>query len=262
MKNNNFIKYLLLLGKEWVLWLFVIGDIGGIIADSSSDKLTMPWQLFVGIALMGFIIAGYRVYSGLLKNIPLKYIPQTPKIQFSLIEGSNYLYSVIEKGKKDESDNIDRRCYMDIKDGKLPKCRLVINARIENISDISMNLLSIDGKIDIRVPYDFMLPDLLTVDGEKIKFPVEIPPNSIFKYKYQHSLFPSNLTEAQIAVRTSQIRTVNKNYPFVTLFEISYGNNETMVTKKEFDISLRPLCDILYEYWHENENDGIIKLLA
>jgi len=57
MKNirHQLWTYLTLLFKKWVLWLFVVFSLIGLIADIVFPKLSLPLLLYGGLGLIGLL---------------------------------------------------------------------------------------------------------------------------------------------------------------------------------------------------------------
>ncbi len=102
-----------------------------------------------------------------------------------------------------------------------------------------------------------MLPEI-HVENKQIQFPISVNPKSSFEFQYVSSMHPGNLTEAQIAVKSS-----NENC-LETIFEARinyiYGDNEEEEKKENFTISLKPFTNLLVRYWQNKDKKEILKL--
>lgn len=273
MKSHLLIfkEYIILVCKPWFLWLFIAGDLIGLIVSIIYNKFFIPQPVFLIIALIVFVYAGYKVYYNIIISIPDKFKPGIPKLDIALIEGNSYNYSyakprINSTQEKKKSQKIKKIEYdfMKIAGGEMPKAKIVLNVRIHNNGDIPLNILSINPwfERDRDAPYRFTIPSVIDNNNSMIYYPVTIKANDIITCMIDFSIWPEDLqTEAQIAVRIFNMNRNNINNKLEISVEVSNLNNEIKEFKNKFTISLRPLYDLLFNYWKISNKQEILKLL-
>jgi hypothetical protein len=273
MKSHLYLlkEYLATILKSWILWLFIVCDFIGLIVSSIYSKFNIPQPVFLLIALIAFIFAGYKAYYDILKSIPEKYKPGISKLLISLIEGNSYNFSFVKQGIKEKSEkkktrekSVNDYKYIPTKDGDLPVVNIDINLRIQNNGDIPLNIISInsDFAFDVRDPYRFMVPHVLTNSGNSVHYPILIAPNDVITFKIDYDIWPKeHFTEAQIAIKIFNNNKEDVLKDLEISVEVSNQSNEINKFANKFIISMKPLYDLLYSYWKIRGKKEILSLL-
>jgi hypothetical protein len=84
------------LSKKWLLWLFLALDIAGAVIQILVPSLKPPQGVYLGLFVLGLILASFQTYLELLEKIPSRQRPLEPKISLFLVEGNEYFYGFQE----------------------------------------------------------------------------------------------------------------------------------------------------------------------
>ncbi len=290
-QKTNLIKYLKRVLKKWYLYIGLILSVIEMISRSIGKDINISLNIVFSVYFLGFFFSNYNVYKDmviestkkyndleiesrknysdllaestknyneLLVSIPDEYRPEEPIVNVNLVEGSSYDYSF--RKINNHNDQEPKFNMFAIHDGELPCGEIKVNTRVENKSRNQVTITSICGKYNNYYDnsfYDIMLPDIL-LNGSKVKFPIIIESKCTQTFQLVSSMHPSNLTEAQIAVKTSKKDKLEIDFN-VEVYYI-YSNNEEHTNNSIFHISLRPFTKMLEDYWVSTGQNEIIKL--
>jgi hypothetical protein len=224
-------------------------------------------MLYYIIALLGLIWAGFNSYLELLEKIPSEARPINPEISIMFEEGHEYSYSFdqseiellreMRKLRLKEGEE-----YIDpIKELYLPKSQVTFFIRLENIGLVSVNLLTINGKVNFEGPYRFMIPDVYLSDGTQISYPILLQPKEILHLNIINKIFPNDLlSNAQIAARTRNLLDENKLIETSVSIEFTNPEGKVQNEKKNNSLSLTPLCRMYVTHWENIGRNDLVKL--
>ena len=215
MKDNHklFIDYLKKIFRIWVLWLFILVDVIGVIINSVYININIPPFVFLILASFGFIYAGFKIFIETLKKIPSEELPNPPNINIEWAEGDAYSYQFQEKSylNSEADKNEEKKVDLVICNNKgLPRSQIIFNYRIENIGQVSVDIVAINVDINIREPFHFLVPEAMIQYNKLVKYPIKIRVKDNFHFNVicKIQTYPL-LTEAQIAIRIKEIISVN-----------------------------------------------------
>ncbi len=176
----------------------------------------------------------------------------TPKIFISLMEGSEYIYSL-------EAPD-DNEPY------EVPRGSLNIHLRLENVGFTVIDVLTITANFDYQngYPFIFGIPDAIKEKNETIIFPLHMSPNSIFLCNLRVPLIPDmRLNNAQFA---AGLRKYIEKQDYLNLVKTGIevldfkGNMQTF--SENFTFSVRPLCDLYITQWQDLSQFELIRLIG
>lgn len=249
---NLFFNYLKSIFKVWILWLFIIVDLIAVAIHMFSSSIKIPQFLFLAFALFGFIYSGFKVYIEALAKIPPgnslnENYPIEPDLRVALNEGQSYLFQLYEDRMKYEPNP--------------PYFQTILYYRIENVVQLPFDIIAITTSIDISKPFHFMIPEPHVENSHPLEFPVKLDLGEIFHFTMVGSINTSPLlTDAQIAVDMKKILRNNDDYPIITKIEITDSTGRVFEFSEKSSISLRPLCDLMLNYWKETNKENLLKL--
>ncbi|MFA6126600.1 MAG: hypothetical protein WC699_04790 [Bacteroidales bacterium] len=264
------IKFLKLLFKEWILWIILSLDVLFVFVQIIFPKFSPPYFIYILIAIIGVVWASYKIYNGLIEQIPQSILDKilTSKVQVSFVEGNEYHYKFgkwdVEKKRNidltdtlyptDENNNQRERV--------LPNTQLSLFLRIENIGETSVNIISVNGNIHFKQPFNFMLSDSLDLEDNEIVFPVKLALKKIIQFKLVFPIFPfSPMNEAQIAARTKNIIHEKIKVNANVSVEFINPKGEIVNCSESISISLLPLCDLYRGFWTKIERIDLVNLV-
>lgn len=251
--------------RKWVFWLFIALDLVGAIIQIVFPSIQIPQFIYIAIALLGLLWASFQTYRDLFVQIPSEDVPVEPQLSISLVEGNEYFY-----GFRDISRRLTREKVQLITEGEaedlqdittLPESQVVFHVRIKNIGYVPVHILTVFARIDFQVPYSFMIPDPMTVEGDPMEFPIRLNPNENLLHDMVGLIFqPSFLTDAQVAVRTRRLIKENAFTELVLATEVSDSRGNTKSFSTKYPVSLRPLCDLYIEHWQSIGQTELLRL--
>ena len=244
-------SYLKNLGKKWILWLFVALDFIAIIVQIFIPSLMLPRSLFIGVAILGLLWAGFEVYLDLLLKIPGEARPLKPEIEILLEEGNEYSYEF-----EQYPDVLEK-----LKDATLLNSVFNLRLRVENTGYVAVNILTIGGDIDMHQPFGFMVPNARNRDNTEISFPVLLDAKeklSITLVDYIHPY--NNFTDAQIAARTRKLRETKATVKVSIFVEVIDPAGEVHKYSSTHQVSILPLCDMYISHWKRINKNSLVSL--
>ncbi len=66
------------ISKKWILWLFALIDVIGLVAQTIFPQIRIPIPIFVFLTFVGFFWAGFQVYRDLVAQLPSRPVPPSP----------------------------------------------------------------------------------------------------------------------------------------------------------------------------------------
>lgn len=245
------LSYLKNLGKKWILWLFVALDCIAIIAQVFKPSLMLPQSLFIGVAILGLLWAGFEVYLDLLLKIPSEARPLKPEIEILLEEGNEYSY---------EFEQYSDKLKM-LQDATLRNSVFNLRLRVENTGYVAVNILTISGDIDMHHPFGFMVPNARNRDNTEISFPVLLDAKDKLLITLVDSIYPySNFTDAQIAARTRKLRETKATVKASIFVEVIDPAGEVHSYSSTHQVSILPLCDMYISHWKRINKNNLVSL--
>jgi hypothetical protein len=108
---HDFVLYLRLIARKWVLWLFFLLDLAALIAQIAVPGFQLPQTAFLLLTVVGLLWAGFQVHSDLARQLPTppRYSPppfELLPLSFTLYLGMQiptinvWLYAVNHEGKE------------------------------------------------------------------------------------------------------------------------------------------------------------------
>jgi hypothetical protein len=250
-------------------------------------SLKLPQPIYLIIALVGLIWAGFISYVEILKknlsdekpiipglSIAKSIIPGLsiaksiiPELSIMFEEGNEYSYSLdqteisllrdlrkatTKKGEK----------YIDPENEfTLPKSLVTLFVRLENTGLIPINLLTIFAEIDLAKPYQFMVPDVFLSDGTQISYPKLLKPKDILQVKIIGKIFPFSLfSDAQIAARNRELLDKKIFVEAEVYIEFTNPEGNMQREKESHRLSLTPLCKLYTSHWTKIGRTDLVNL--
>jgi hypothetical protein len=251
------LSYLKNLGKKWILWLFVALDFIAIIVQIFIPSLMLPQSLFIGVAILGLLWAGFEVYLDLLLKIPGEARPLKPEIEILLEEGNEYSYEFEQYQLFEQyPDELEK-----LKNATLRNSVFNLRLRVENTGYVAVNILTIGGDIDMHHPFSFMVPNARNRDDTKISFPVLLDAKEKLPITLIDSIHPySNFTDAQIAARTRKLRETKATVKVSIFVEVIDPAGEVHRYSSTHQVSILPLCDMYISHWKRINKNNLVSL--
>jgi hypothetical protein len=291
MKKNEISKKLLeviefgkLVAKKWIFWLFLILDIVTLIIQFIYPQLQIPQFIYIVLALIGFFVACFSVYSELLGNYlkiaENKNIVFTPKphLELSLIEGNEFSFEIVPpyqtlagdlhihrlKEDKNKSNwHFDEQGIFYVDDEiyyLIPDSHLSLNARIENDGNIPLDILLIDYRAGehLRVEPFMFYPDKIIMGDKPIKYPICIEPSAILFLQISFRItIPSELSEAQFA---AGFRKFSQQFNTFISLDTMDGSGARDYYNLEKKLVTRPLIDLYIAQWQNYHQHDLLRL--
>lgn len=264
--------YLTLLFKKWVLWLFVVFSLIGLIADIVFPKLSLPLLLYGGLGLIGLLWASFQVYRELVAQMPehLQALQLKPELALELVEGNEYTYLLLdlESSSRYLMQRVESRAEPESDDSKdkeyaLPDALIVLHVRISNTGSIGVDVLSVDATYEeYKKPWNIMLPEPEDVDGQAIVFPVRLDPGGIMLCDLRSNAKPkSYYNDAQFAARLSGVQQESPN-PLKTTITVEAMDPAGSIASFELvcEVATRPLKDLYITLWQEENRSDLLRL--
>jgi hypothetical protein len=265
-------EYLLKIGKRWYFWISFLPNLASLILVYFKIPYQIPPYLNILIPLFGFLVASFLVYKELLDTHSESIIPN-PKIEFSLVEGNEYSFSIdspyetitakqiisdLKSRSEQEYHYEEDVLYIEGRPQYwLPKFELTINLKFNNVGNISFDLLliNIDYFPAHFSPLKFYLRKMANNFGE-ITYPVKLEPSQFVVIQIIYILKPDSdavVTNAQITASMNQLRkTLPLTLKVDTLNSLRIRKGYT----KPLNISFRPLVDeYISQLKHFNQED-------
>jgi hypothetical protein len=294
----RFIRYLKLLSKAWVLWVFLALDAIFLVVQLFIPSLNVPHSIYLLVAVVGVVWASFRAYDELMSIIPSENRPVPPEIAISLAQGNEYHYAfAIPPGALDKNsqaileDMSNALSKADTKsrsksaskamskstsevnpktvqaqdnlwgDPVIPYSQVIIHVRIKNTGLIPVRIISVYGEFDSGTPYRFMVPEPHTENGQRFSFPVRLEPRDSIQVNLSDLIFPSdNVTPAQIAARTRQFVTENVLVQGKISVEVVTPAGSTETFSLAAKLSLLPLLDLYIAHWQRLRKKDLLDL--
>lgn len=262
-------SYLRSLGKKWILWLFLVLDLIAVIAQIFIPSLTLPQGVYIGIAILGLLWAGFETYLELLSKIPSEARPLQPEIAIILEEGNEYSYRFRQDEDVFSAEQLEffrKAGAMDkreksVTETTLPISIISLHVRVENTGLVAVNILTIGGDIDLDEPYQFMVPEAYNRDNTLLSFPVLLKPKEKLPLTVKASIHPfSALTDAQVAARTRNLREAKATVEAKIFAEVIDPAGKIFKYRSAYQVSLLPLCDMYLAYWEQRNKRHLVKL--
>ena len=264
--------YLTLLFKKWVLWLFVVFSLIGLIADIVFPKLSLPLLLYGGLGLIGLLWASFQVYRELVAQMPehLQALQLKPELALELVEGNEYTYLLLdlESSSRYRVQRLMSRLEPESDDSKdkeyaLPDALIVLHVRISNTGSIGVDVLSVDATYEeYKKPWNIMLPEPVDADGQAIVFPVRLDPGGIMLCDLRSNAKPkSYYNDAQFAARLSGVQQESPN-PLKTTITVEAMDPAGSISSFELvcEVATRPLKDLYITLWQEKNRSDLLRL--
>lgn len=292
----NIITYLRLIGKKWVLWIFLALDIASFFLDVIMD-FKVPIRIYLPLIIIGLLWASFKVFtemqSSLMKLLPddSKNLQIKPNLDISLMEGNEYSFALDKaKGYMEHFQDTERKSHnkepneneneMQVDNGdekeneefQIPRGVFTINFRIQNTVQLDLDILAINitekQLTSSFQAWQFYFTSSVYSDSNSktITFPKAIDRESILLCTsisgFNSSSSPySNITSAQCAARLADITDKNPiELDIIITIEIRDKYGEIYNFENEFSISLLPLKDIYISYWQETQQTELIRL--
>jgi hypothetical protein len=262
-------SYLKNLGKKWILWLFLVLDLIAVIIQIFIPSFALPQGIYIGIAILGLLWAGFETYLDLLSKIPSEARPLQPEIVIVFEEGNEYSYRFRQVedifpldqlefyrkvGAMDEQER-------DLEETTLPKSFLSLHVRIENIGLVAVNILTIGGDIDLDKPYEFMVPEAHNRDSTTLSYPVLLKPKEKLPLTVVVPIYPFSLfTDAQVAARTRNLRETKTAVEATIFAEVIDPNGKIHKYRTVYQVSILPLCDMYISHWGQLNKKHLVAL--
>ena len=264
--------YLTLLFKKWVLWLFVVFSLIGLIADIVFPKLSLPLLLYGGLGLIGLLWASFQVYCELVAQMPdhLQALQLKPELALELVEGNEYTYLLLdlESSSRYRVQRLMSRLEPESDDSKdkeyaLPDALIVLHVRISNTGSIGVDVLSVHATYEeYKNPWIIMLPEPVDADGQAIVFPVRLDPGGIMLCDLRSNAHPkSYYNDAQFAARLSGVQQESPN-PLKTTITVEAMDPAGSRSSFELvcEVATRPLKDLYITLWQEKNRSDLLRL--
>lgn len=264
--------YLTLLFKKWVLWLFVVFSLIGLIADIVFPKLSLPLLLYGGLGFIGLLWASFQVYCELVAQMPdhLQALQLKPELALELVEGNEYTHSLLdlERSSRYLVQGLMSRLGPESDDSKdkeyaLPDALIVLHVRISNTCSIGVDVLSVDATYEeYKNPWNIMLPEPVDADGQAIVFPVRLDPGDIMLCDLRSNAKPTSYyNDAQFAARLSGVQQESPN-PLKTTITVEAMDPAGSISSFELvcEVATRPLKDLYITLWQEKNLSNLLRL--
>ncbi|KAF0107392.1 MAG: hypothetical protein FD146_1870 [Anaerolineaceae bacterium] len=252
--------------KRWVFWLFLALDFIAVIAQFVFPSLRLPQFVYILIAVIGLIWAGFEAYLELLEKIPSESRPLTPEIYIFLEEGNEYSYELISEyqSKSGEKKTKYQKSKGKVVQGPsklptLPSSLITQHIRLENKGLVNVNILSVEGRfkfhddiMGLTLPYLFYIPDLFDSNGIKASYPIVLRSKDTLVFNVASLIGPSSqYTDAQISARTRNILENEDILDASISVEAIDPKGKIYKYHITHKISLTPLCNMYIAYWNQ-----------
>ncbi len=264
--------YLTLLSKKWVLWLFIVFDLIGLIVGIIFPQLTIPLPVYWGLALIGLLWASFQVYRELVAQIPdhLQAPQLKPELALELVEGNEYTYLLLElesssRYREQRVKSLAEPESDDTKDKEsaLPDALIVLHVRISNTGPVEVDVLSVHATYEeYKAPWNIMLPKPVDADGQVIVFPVRLELGGIMLCDLRSKAMPTSYyNDAQFAARLSEILLKSPN-PLKTTITVEAMDPAGSISSFELvrEVATRPLKDLYVTLWQEENRSNLLRL--
>ena len=257
------------MGKKWILWLFLALDLIAVIVQIFIPSLTLPQGVYVGVAVLGLLWAGFETYLDLLSKIPGEARPLQPNIEIVFEEGNEYSYrfqQVEDIFAPGQLENFRRVGAIDeqereMREAVLPKSVARLYVRVENIGLVTINILTIGGDVDLDTPYQFMVPDAHNRDNTALSFPILLKPKEKLPITITVPIHPFIVyTDAQVAARTRNLRESKATVEATVFVEAIDPVGKIYRYRSAYQVSLLPLCDLYISRWEELNKKHLVAL--
>ncbi len=253
MKNikseiQGFLFFLSLLSKKWILWLFLVLDLLTVAAQLVFPSLSLSHSIFLSIAAIGVIWAAYLVYNDLLIKFPTPQNNRSPEVSCYFVSGNEYSFQL--QLRENLLDNKGEKSASESKT-TVPWSFIYLNVTLQNTGHISVKVLSVDGNVDFRVPYHFMLPQGHDSSKQPLNYPFELKPHETINIVVGDPIQPTSyLTDAQIAARTRPLKIQRETTNFSVSIEFTDNSGKIYSKDISTSVSLLPLCDLYIAHWN------------
>ena len=285
-------RYLILLAKNWILWLFVLLDIIGIIVQFVIPNFQLPAYSYGTLAIIGFLWAGMQVfnqtvesYEGTIRDyrtrmarlsdaLDIDAILDVQNISISLIEGHEYKYlmgqysdeGLIHEIKSNSAKVQDTDWVTDEPVGEtpyfVPNSFAEFYLRIENLGcNVDILIVETGIKDSYQLPFRFGSAKI-TVDDQAIVYPMHLKPRQSLKCIARHIVSPdTHRSQARFASMLKDFRDESK---YTQQLVISLESVDPAGERKKFEvvakISIRPLIEAYLLHWKEEGQSELIRL--
>lgn len=261
------LSYLKEIAKEWILWLFVVIDVVGLIVNFLIPSFSPPKWIFILLLVMGLIWSGYKTYYKLLMRIPDKDKPLEPKLSIKFRDGDEYSFGFF-RNKLDSplSNELALEEYLKDRDNTqveicFPSSEMHLHIRIENIGLTPVDLLAIDSKSSLPPPFLFFgVTRYRSINGKEFNFPITLLPRGILLVDVNVIPDTSILTPAQIAVRLKTLYDPNFTIQSSVFVEYLNLKREPIRINVTQQISFVSLCDLYFSHLKTINRNDLISL--
>ncbi|HAV77105.1 MAG TPA: hypothetical protein DCX53_07110 [Anaerolineae bacterium] len=258
-----------ILKKPVSLISFLLG-IAALSVQLTLSEFSLPQFYSCGILFLGFAWSAFQVfrdlsleYQKVIYTQPFEKIPKS-NISISFIERNEYRYSISDpytgqnnnitkmlKNKKVKS-HFDERGVFHV-NGKIYYCmgkgNLEINIQLQNIGDVSLDVLSMDVDNDLDLNHLLLIPMGIYFAGDNLRFPMHLKKGDLInvQIRYKVSINRGSHEGLFAADLHSLPRLISHEISTETMDE--NGNNRAYIS--EFKTSTKPLIDLYVKQWRE-----------
>lgn len=285
MSKSNLFHYFKNIFRKWVLWLFLLLDVGGAVAQFLIPDFNLPVNIYGFLAIIGFFWAGYQVYNESIEShqkiikrlsdeLNIDSILRTPKINIQLLEGSEYTFQLVVtdelyvavtaltevqkspvKNRRAKNNEVNKEKYF------IPPASIDVNVRIENLG-CALNILVISADWDeaYKLPFSIYLSQVF-VQNSTLQYPLHIEPDTFIECKLTSKITPKSFhTNAQFASRLRDFSDKDYFAKAKIWLEAVDGSGQRKEYSLESKISFRPLIDLYMIHWQEHGQKDLINL--
>jgi hypothetical protein len=262
-----FINYGKNLAKKWILWLFLALDSIAIIVQFFIPTLRFPQLIYILILVIGLIWAGFQTYLDLLQKIPSEARPIEPDVNIYFNEGNEYSYrfqrieevyssGVLKLNSKKQREKLEKEFHEQV----LPKAFIDINFRIENKGLVSVDVISVNGSFESKLPYHFMVPNISYQNNLPITYPIKLDPTNVVQLCSIDYIFTMYLTEAQVAANTRILFNENAMIETDISIEVIDSDGKIYKFRSQMKVSVIPLCNMYLSHWKNIGRNDLVTL--
>jgi len=265
MENERelFTAYIKHFSTKWYALLSIALNFLGLVALFIAPPNIVLIVIVIAVSFLGIILSGYLVYRDLFKIIPdeysLAYLPPkigSPEIQVYQIGGNEYAYNYLDILKKRLSRTNEVKEV-------LPLMGCEFYFIIKNTGYVPVNILSINGCIEITTPMHFMVPEALGSGNKPIRYPITLNHDDEKKIDLCVTIHPFSLwTDAQIATEIRKLLPLRKKETLVVRITMADTSGETTEFKKEFSFSTEMLFNLYIDNWRSMNEKELLKLVG
>ncbi|MFZ1735717.1 MAG: hypothetical protein WAU31_02165 [Candidatus Moraniibacteriota bacterium] len=288
-------RYLILLAKNWILWLFVLLDIIGVIVQFVIPNFQLPAYSYGTLAIIGFLWAGMQVfnqtvesYEGTISDYRTKMaklsdaldidaILDVQNISISLIEGHEYRYFMgqyssdslghellLRSNSTKEQDTgsvIDEPIVVE-QSYFVPNSFAEFYLRIENLGcSVDILIIEIEIKDYYQLPFNFGLARI-NVEDQEVVYPVHLKPRQSLQCTARHIV--STDTHRSQARFASMVKDFRDEPKYTQQLIVSLESVDPAGERKRFEVvakmSIRPLIEAYLLHWKEKGQSELIRL--